>query len=51
MNKPLLIFIILGSLIIFGAVVYTKYGKTKSDVSKFEKYDDSDFGPQEGIDW
>ena len=51
MNKPLLIFLISGLLIILASVTYMKYCKSQSIECKFEKFDVSDFGPKEGIDW
>ena len=51
MNKALLIFIILALLIGTASIAYKQYCKSRMDDCKQEKFDETDFGPQEGIDW
>jgi hypothetical protein len=51
MNKPLLLFIIFSVLLVLSAIVYKNYCKSQPDGCKQEKFDEKDFGPEEGIDW
>jgi len=51
MNKPLLIFIFLGFLIIIASLAYMKYCKSQPQGCRQEKFDASDLGPEKGIDW
>ncbi len=51
MNKALLIFIFLALLIVSAAIVYKQYCASKTYGCKQEKFEDNDFGPEEGTDW
>jgi hypothetical protein len=51
MKKPLLLFIIFSALLILSIIAYKNYCKSQPDGCKQEKFDEKDFGPQEGIDW